>query len=63
MYIKVWFYALSGIAGILKENIKIWYTIERINTCNKVLGKKFIGIFDRGYDSNQIINYMNKSNR
>jgi uncharacterized protein (UPF0297 family) len=37
------------------------YTLDSINTCIKVLNRKFIGVFDRGYDNNQIIDYMDKS--
>lgn len=38
------------------------YTLDSIDTCVKVLNRRFIGVFDRGYDSNQIIDYMDKSN-
>ena len=31
------------------------YTMESIKTSEKVLGKRFIGVFDRGYDDNKII--------
>ena len=38
------------------------YTIESIDSVRKVLGRKFTGVFDRGYDDNKIINYMEKTN-
>lgn len=38
------------------------YTIESINSVIKVLGRKFTGVFDRGYDDNKIIDYMDKTN-
>lgn len=38
------------------------YTMESIKTSEKVLGKRFIGVFDRGYDDNKIIDYMSKNN-
>jgi hypothetical protein len=38
------------------------YTFDSIDACIKVLNGRFIGVFDRGYDNNQIINYMDKSN-
>ena len=34
------------------------YTFESIDAVKKVLGRKFTGIFDRGYDDNKIIDYM-----
>ncbi len=37
------------------------YTIESIDAIIKVLGRKFTGVFDRGYDDNKIINYMDKT--
>lgn len=37
------------------------YTLKSIDTAIKVLNKKFIGVFDRGYDNNLIIDYMDKS--
>lgn len=36
------------------------YTIKSIDTAIEVLNKSFIGVFDRGYDNNQIIDYMDK---
>lgn len=38
------------------------YTIDSINSVINVLNKKFTGVFDRGYDDNKIIDYMDKSN-
>ena len=38
------------------------YTIESINSVVNVLNRKFTGIFDRGYDDNKIIDYMDNSN-
>ena len=38
------------------------YTIESIDSVIKVLNKKFTGVFDRGYDDNKIIDYMDKTN-
>ena len=37
------------------------YTIESINTVKKVLNKKFTGVFDRGYDDNKLIDYMDSN--
>ena len=34
------------------------YTFKSIETEKKVLNRKFIGVFDRGYDDNKIIDYM-----
>ena len=34
------------------------YTFKSIEAAKKVLNRKFIGVFDRGYDDNKIINYM-----
>ena len=34
------------------------YTMESIDTVKNVINKKFTGVFDRGYDDNKIINYM-----
>ena len=39
------------------------YTINSIEAVEKVVGKKFIGIFDRGYDDNRIIDYMSRGER
>lgn len=36
------------------------YTMESINAAEELVGDNFIGIFDRGYDDNKIINYMSK---
>jgi len=41
---------------------KNMYTLESIKTAEKVLNRSFIGVFDRGYDDNKIINYMSKNN-
>jgi hypothetical protein len=38
------------------------YTIESINSVINVIKRKFTGVFDRGYDDNKIINYMDKTN-
>ena len=38
------------------------YTIESIDSVIKVLGRRFTGVFDRGYDDNKIINYMDETN-
>ena len=34
------------------------YTFKSIEAAKKVLNRKFIGVFDRGYDNNKIIDYM-----
>lgn len=34
------------------------YTQESIDRCINAIGRKFTGVFDRGYDNNFIINYM-----
>lgn len=34
------------------------YTFKSIKAAKKVLNRKFIGVFDRGYDDNKIIDYM-----
>jgi hypothetical protein len=34
------------------------YTFESIDSVIKVLNRKFTGVFDRGYDDNKIIDYM-----
>ena len=36
------------------------YTIESINEVEKLVGKDFIGIFDRGYDDKKLIDYMSR---
>lgn len=38
------------------------YTIESIKSVINVLKRNFIGVFDRGYDQNQIIDYMDVTN-
>lgn len=38
------------------------YTLESIDSVINVLNKKFTGLFDRGYDDNKIIEYMEKTN-
>ena len=35
------------------------YTMKSIDAVKNVLGRKFTGVFDRGYDDNKIIDYMN----
>ena len=32
--------------------------MESIKAAEKIFGENFIGVFDRGYDDNKIINYM-----
>ena len=34
------------------------YTMESIKAAEELVGEDFIGVFDRGYDDNKIINYM-----
>ena len=34
------------------------YTFKSIETAKKVINRKFTGVFDRGYDDNKIIDYM-----
>ena len=36
------------------------YTMESINAAERLVGDNFIGIFDRGYDDKNIIDYMSK---
>jgi len=36
------------------------YTMESINAAEEIVGNDFIGVFDRGYDDNKIIDYMSK---
>ena len=36
------------------------YTMESIKAAERLVGDKFTGIFDRGYDDNKIIDYMSK---
>ena len=36
------------------------YTMESINAAEEIVGDDFIGVFDRGYDDNKIIDYMSK---
>lgn len=38
------------------------YTLESIKAAKNVVGSKFTGVFDRGYDDNKIFNYMSKNN-
>lgn len=38
------------------------YTLESIKSTEKLIGKNFIGIFDRGYDDNKIFKYMSNNN-
>ena len=37
------------------------YTFKSIEAAKKVLNRKFIGVFDRGYDDNKIIDYMDNN--
>lgn len=37
------------------------YTLESIEAAENIVGKDFIGIFDRGYDDNKIFDYMSKN--
>lgn len=39
------------------------YTLESINEAQKIVGKSFIGVFDRGYDDKKIIDYMSQEER
>lgn len=41
---------------------KSMYTLESIKEAEKLIGKNFIGIFDRGYDDNKIFKYMSNNN-
>ena len=34
------------------------YTMESIETAEKIVGDNFTGVFDRGYDDNKIIDYI-----
>lgn len=36
------------------------YTMESIKAAEELVGNNFIGVFDRAYDDNKIINYMSK---
>ena len=36
------------------------YTLDSIKAVENIVGKKFIGIFDRGYDDKKIFDYMDK---
>ena len=45
--------------NFISKNI---YTLESIKEAEKLIGKNFIGIFDRGYDDNKIFKYMSNSN-
>lgn len=38
------------------------YTLESIKAAEKVCGKDFTGVFDRGYDDNKIFTYMTYNN-
>lgn len=44
--------------GFISKNS---YTYKSIESVIKTLNRKFIGIFDRGYDDNKIIDYMEKN--
>ena len=35
--------------------------MESIKETEKIVGEKFIGVFDRGYDGNKIFNYTEKN--
>lgn len=50
----------SNIYSCKSENFesKNTYTLESINAVENVVGKKFTGIFDRGYDDNKIFEHM-----
>ena len=37
------------------------YTLESIKAAENMIGKKFIGVFDRGYDDNKIFKYMSNN--
>ena len=39
------------------------YTLESIKAVEELVGDRFTGIFDRGYDDQKIFNYMSKGNR
>ena len=53
----------SQIYSCKSENFesKNKYTIESIKTAEKLVGNNFTGVFDRGYDDNNIFNYMEKN--
>lgn len=44
--------------NFISKNI---YTLESIKAAENLIGKKFIGVFDRGYDDNKIFKYMSKN--
>lgn len=50
----------SNIYSCKSENFesKNTYTLESINAVENVVGEKFTGIFDRGYDDNKIFEHM-----
>ena len=37
------------------------YTLESIKAAENMIGEKFIGVFDRGYDDNKIFKYMSNN--
>lgn len=37
------------------------YTLESIKAAENLIGEKFIGVFDRGYDDNKTFKYMSKN--
>ncbi len=37
------------------------YTLESIKAAENMIGEKFIGVFDRGYDNNKIFKYMSNN--
>lgn len=50
-------YSCKSASFLSKNN----YTYESIESVIKTLNRKFTGVFDRGYDDNKIIDYMEKS--
>ena len=41
---------------------QLTYTLESIKAAENLVGEKFTGIFDRGYDDNKIFQYMSDNN-
>lgn len=52
---------ISEISRSLEEKINLNYTIESIDTVRSVLKRKCNMIFDRGYDDNKLIDYIDKN--
>lgn len=54
----------SKIYSCKSENFisKNYYTFKSIEEIIKTLCRRFTGVFDRGYDDNKIINYMDETN-